>query len=349
MTARRVITGSLLIAIMSLALMAQSPPPAPVTQPAAASGPVKPLMTLKGDGVFDQDDMCFWRDAKDASKSLIITSDKYANKVFVYDMEGKLLQSIDAPFPGNIDSRTGFPLGGQKVDIIVHNQRQNKNFKLRVYKVDPDKRQLVRIDDENINTGDNYGGTLYHSRKSGKFYFFTTSKKSTVEQHELFDDGKGKVTHKHVRNLRAGFAEGAVADDANGTLFVANERQGIFYYDAEPDGAKDIKVAAKTGVNGLKPDVEGLTIYPTSETEGYLIASSQGSNTFNVFDRKPPYAYVGTFSVAGVTETDGIDCIAGDMGPRFPKGIFICHTGRDRKICPNVLASWADVLKALGK
>ncbi|MCE5327210.1 MAG: phytase [Planctomycetaceae bacterium] len=350
MTARHVLASSLLIATVSLALMAQGQPPAPATQPAkAAGGPVKPLMTLKGAGVYDQDDMCFWRDPKDASKSLIITSDKYANKVFVYDLEGKLLQTLDAPFPGNIDTRYGFPLGGEKVDIVVHNQRQNKNFKLRVYKVDPQKRQLVRIDNENINTGDNYGGTLYHSGKTGKFYFFTTSKKSTVEQHELFDDGKGKVAGKHVRSMRAGFSEGAVADDAAGTVFVASERHGIIAFQAEPDAPKEGKMIATAKQYGIRPDLEGMTIFPTSDTDGYLIASSQGNNTFKVFDRKPPYAYVGTFTVAGVTETDGIDCIAGDFGPRFPKGIFICHTGADRKICPNMLVSWTDVLKALGR
>ncbi|MCK4275322.1 MAG: phytase, partial [Phycisphaerae bacterium] len=290
----------------------------------------------------------FWKHPKDPAKSIVVTSDKFGNRLCAYDLEGKVLQVIKTPFPGNIDSRAGFTLGGKKIDIIVHNQRTKPRYKLRVYTIDPATRKLTCIDNGAITTGPNYGGALYHSRKTGKFYFFTTSKQGPVQQIELFDDGKGKVGGKDVRHLRGGYAEGAVADDAAGTLFVAEERRGIWAFGAEPEDKTQGKLIVKVGQNGLRADVEGVTILPVGDKGGYLIASSQGNHTFKVYRRAAPYDFVGTFNVAGSIETDGIDVIGGNFGKAFPGGIFACHSGRNRARCPVLLASWKDIAAALG-
>ena len=106
----------------------------------------------------DQDDMCIWVHPSDPSRSSIISSDKKANRLFVYDLEGKTLQSIPARQPGNIDVRYGFSLGQKPVDIVAFNQRGDSS--IIVYKVDPGTRQLERVDNGAIRTGKNYGGTL---------------------------------------------------------------------------------------------------------------------------------------------------------------------------------------------
>src|SRR5439155_1896470 len=54
--------------------------------------------------------MCIWLHPSDASLRLIIGSDNKANKLFVYDLEGKTIQTIPAEQPGNIDVRYRFPL-----------------------------------------------------------------------------------------------------------------------------------------------------------------------------------------------------------------------------------------------
>ena len=61
-----------------------------------AAGPVKSVVTLFGKGVKDQDDMCFWKHPTDPTKSLVIGSDKYAGRLVVYDLEGKVLPGIAA-------------------------------------------------------------------------------------------------------------------------------------------------------------------------------------------------------------------------------------------------------------
>src|SRR5688572_16229988 len=91
----------------------------------------------------DQDDMCIWVHPTDRAQSLVITADKAANKVFVYDLAGKTVQSIPAKRPGNIDVRYGFSLGREEVDVVAFNGRaENKIF---VYRVDPDTRRLERV------------------------------------------------------------------------------------------------------------------------------------------------------------------------------------------------------------
>src|SRR5688572_25622209 len=72
----------------------------------------------------DQDDLCVWVDPADASGSVVITADKAANKLWVYDLSGKTIQSLAIRRPGNIDVRYGFPLGEKQLDIVACNQRE---------------------------------------------------------------------------------------------------------------------------------------------------------------------------------------------------------------------------------
>lgn len=308
---------------------------------------VKRVVTLRSPGTVDQDDMCFWKHPKDPAKSVVITADKYGDQVSVYDLKGIVLQVIKTRFPGNIDSRKGFTFAGKKIDIVVFNQRGP--FRIKIYKIDPATRKLTCIDKDDIATRTNYGGTLYHSRKLDKFYFFTTSKHRHFEQHELFDDGKGRITKKTVRSWKVGYAEAAVADDAAGTVFVGEERRGVWVFGAEASDPTTGKLIARVGQNGLRADVEGLTILPTGEKSGYLIVSSQGNHTFKVYDRKPPYAFIGTFNVARSVSTDGIDVIGGNFGDAFPEGIFACHSGRNKARCAVLLSSWKDIAAGLKK
>src|SRR5947207_1284562 len=160
---------------------------------ASARTVISPSLTLAGPGVVDQDDMAFWVHPTDLAKSTVITSDKSANKLFVYDLNGNTLQQIPAEEPGNVDTRYGFPLGTDRVDIVAFNERGTN--KIRVYKVDAVTRLLEQIDDGNIDSGPNYGIALYRSRRTGKFYVYTGPKVTTpIVQFELVDNGNGTVS-----------------------------------------------------------------------------------------------------------------------------------------------------------
>jgi 3-phytase len=77
--------------------------------------------------------------------------------------------------------------------------------------------------------------------------------------------------------------------------------------------------------------VEGLALVRGAAGSGYLIVSSQGNNSFAVYRRKAPHAFVTSFKVVngngidGVTGTDGIDVATAPLGPLFPSGVFIAQ------------------------
>src|SRR5262245_40383568 len=129
--------------------------------PALAQTVVTPVRALNATGYADEDDMCFWLHPTNLALSTVIASDKSADRLFVYDLQGNTLQTITTAHPGNIDVRYNFPFGGQLIDIIAFNDRSAN--KIRVYKVDRVTRLLTRIDNDLIATGANYGFTLYRS------------------------------------------------------------------------------------------------------------------------------------------------------------------------------------------
>jgi 3-phytase len=325
----------LLVSLLALAVIPFVPTRAPVELPA-------PTVTLADRAARDQDDMCVWVHPTDPAKSTVVVSDKHANKLFVYDLAGQTIQTVDVKHPGNIDTRRGFSLAGKPVDVVAVNLRGEKS--LAVFRVDPDSRKLTRVDDGTIATGDNYGGCLYRSAKTGKLYAITTSYAKAVTQFELIDDA-GTVRAKRVRSWKVGgVCEAAVADDATGKLYVAEEGAGVWELGAEPDDPAPGAVAIKVGRNGLKGDVEGLAIFPTGKTTGYLIVSDQGKNAFRVYRREGTHEYLGAFGVKGAVDTDGLEVVAEHLGPAFPDGLFACHTAA-KSPCPVLLTPWGAIAK----
>ena len=81
-------------------------------------------------------------------------------------------------------------------------------------------------------------------------------------------------------------------------------------------------------------DPEGLAILKTSPTNGYLIASSQGNNTFNIYNRTEPHAYVGSFqikennSIDGVSDTDGLEIVNTFLNSDFAEGLLVVQDGK---------------------
>lgn len=305
---------------------------------------VQPKAQLSNPAALDQDDFCVWIHRTERAQSAIVASDKKANALFVYDLQGKLLQTLPATKPGNIDIRQGVKLAGESVDLVVVNQRDG-GFKLHVYRVDPQSRTLERLDTENILTGPNYGGCLYLSKSTGKLSFLCTSDAGTVEQHEISAGENGGIVGKKVRSWTVGKCEGAVADDENSAIYIAEEAKGIWKFAAEPDRPADGELIARVGTDDLKGDLEGLAIYRGPNGSGCLVVSDQGRNSFVAFDRAAPHRKLGEFAVAGAAKTDGIEIVSVGLGPDFPGGLFACHT--DEAPRPVLLSSWRDILGRL--
>jgi 3-phytase len=149
----------------------------------------------------------------------------------------------------------------------------------------------------------------------------------------LYSPDGTAVQAKKVREFSPGSrAEGCGVDDLNGTLFVSEEDVGIWAYGAESQDG-DRRAGVDTVANGhLTADSEGISLVDEGNGAGYLIASSQGSNSYNVYDRAAPYAFKGAFvitdgAIDGAEETDGLDVTAASLGPSFPAGLFVAQDG----------------------
>ncbi|MCI0587455.1 MAG: phytase [Planctomycetes bacterium] len=279
------------------------------------------------------DDSAVWVHPVAPALSLVIGTNKEEG-LAVYDLAGTLRQYLPDGELNNVDLRYGFPLGLLDVALVTSGERTNDV--IAIYAVSPDTRTLMNVAAGPIALGfDVYGCCMYRSQASGEYYFFGTSEAGLIEQWRLFASPSGGVDAQQVRSFNVGdTVEGCVADDENGWLFLADEDQGIWRYGAEPGAGTAAFLVDTTGAAGnLDADVEGLAIYYASGGGGYLLASSQGSSTFAVYQRAAPHAYVASFQVGAnsalgidaVTGTDGIDVTNRGLGAAFPGGVFVAQ------------------------
>lgn len=178
--------------------------------------------------------------------------------------------------------------------------------------------------------------------------------------------------------------EGMVVDPANGTLYAGQEDVGIWRLRADLTGTPQLidKVreygvpgtydeateectpGADPGFGGTRvsADVEGLTLLPESDGDGYLLASSQGDNTFAAYDREveDDNEYEGGFRVTaasatldGSEECDGAAVLNAPLGRRYPNGLLVVQDGDetpqsdDRTATGFKFVDLADVMDAL--
>jgi 3-phytase len=281
------------------------------------------------------DDPAIWVNPNDPAQSLIIGTDKRGG-LAVYDLGGKQIQYLSDGQMDNVDLRDGFKLGGQTVAIVTASNRKDNS--IAVYKIDPQTRTLENVAARKVKHGLSvYGSCMYRSAKTGKIYYFGTSKSGDVEQWELFESG-GKVDAKKVRNIKlSSVVEGCVADDELGHFYVAEEAVGIWKFGAEPEAESDHTQVAKVGDGHLFADVEGLAIAYGKDGVGYLMASSQGNHSYVVYRREGNNEFVKKFRVGagdgvdGCEETDGIDVTTANLGPAFPQGVFVVQDGFNDK------------------
>ncbi|WP_405526119.1 phytase [Streptomyces avidinii] len=157
--------------------------------------------------------------------------------------------------------------------------------------------------------------------------------------------------------------EGMVVDPDTGDLYAGQEDIGIWKLDADlRSPARLIEKVRSFGVPGtwnaeteecdagadpgfggrhISADVEGLTIWRDPAQpgrRGYLLASSQGDDTFAVFDREHGNAYVQGFRIGdgagpgspdGSQECDGAAVTTAPLGRKFPNGLLVVQDGHN--------------------
>ncbi|WP_083958017.1 phytase [Herbidospora mongoliensis] len=179
--------------------------------------------------------------------------------------------------------------------------------------------------------------------------------------------------------------EGLSVDQRSGVLYAAQEDVGLWRlqlplgsskpklidkvknfgieatYDEETEECTPVDPdASGFGGDRLTADAEGVDIYYAGGSAGYVIVSSQGDDTFTVYDRQGANKALGTFRIKGVK---GVDDVNGSDGltvtnrpvGKYTKGLLVTHdepdTGRnvnEKRDATNFsYVSWGDVARAL--
>jgi len=322
----------------------------PAARPVAVHAQVETdPVARRGDAA---DDPAIWIDHTDPSRSLILGTNKKQG-LLSYDLQGHQRQLLEAGRLNNVDVRQQVRFGARQVDLAVATQRDEKALALFAIATDGSIHDVGRIATE---LDDIYGTCLYQPPQGG-LEVFANDKDGRYVQYRVQPQGDGYVG-KVVRRFRvASQPEGCVVDDRAGRLFFGEEDRGIWSVPAAADAPTKAQLILPVGPL-ITADVEGLALYRTPHAT-YLLASSQGDSSYVVLDAVPPYTYRGRFRIGinaqagidGVSDTDGIETTAVNLGGSFGDGMLIVQDGYKR--LPDgaqnfKYVAWRDIAAALG-
>ena len=285
----------------------------------------------------DTDDPAIWINPNDASKTLIIGTDKDTDgALYAFDLQGKIVAKSEVlKRPNNVDIAYGLLVNGKKVDIAVTTERENN--KIRIFSL-PD---LKPIDNGGISVFDGEAlrdpmGISLYTRPSDKAIFAVVGRKdgpsgTYIWQYELSDNGSGAVTGKAVRKFGNYSGkkeiEAIAVDNELGFIYYSDEQFGIRKYYADPAKNNNQELAL-FGQKEFKADNEGIAIYKKSATEGYILVSNQQANTFMVYPREGANGNINEYPLlaeipTSTIECDGADVTAVNLGGAFKNGLFV--------------------------
>ena len=288
------------------------------------------------------DDSAFWFNENNPSKSLIIATNKQAG-LMAYDLNGNELQYLEEGEPNNVDLRSGIKTADGKTITLAAASNRDLNT-ISLYQIQAPRNGInpitpilatgANVNEEGqelqSNLDEVYGLCMFND--NGQAYVFINGKSGQVEQWQIIVSN-GVASGVIVREFAVDSQpEGCVVDDATAQLYLGEEDVGIWQFDAHAAGATNGKAFAMIDGKQMVADVEGLTLYQT-DGQNYLIASSQGNNTYAVFDLDNNNQYVGSFAIIGndakgvdgASDTDGIEAYAGYISEDYPEGIFIAQ------------------------
>lgn len=296
-----------------------------------ANKETEPVISGIGDDAAD--DPAIWVNPSNPEISYIIGTDKKKG-LAVYNLDGKIVSFNPVGRVNNVDIQDDFEFGNNKFPLVGASNRSDSSLTFLQLK---DNGELLEIPQQKIkcDIGDVYGFCFYHNIKTNITYAFVSGKGGKVEQWEL-KVIEGELIPKLVRVLSLpSQIEGMVADAENEVIYIAEEDFGIWRYDANIDGTNQpekIKNTSPSENKNIVDDIEGLSMYFQPNGKGYLIASSQGNDSYAIFNREYPNNYIGSFAIKdsivdGVQETDGIHVTSSPVGNSYPQGLLIVQDG----------------------
>ncbi|WP_411818398.1 phytase [Hyphococcus sp. DH-69] len=285
-----------------------------------ATGETEPVGSLDDAA----DDPAIWINPVDAQASLILGTDKRAG-LYVYNLDGDVQQFLEVGRVNNVDLRQNVKIGEWSGDVAAASNRTG------------DVVTLFTITDGVVSHSGSFQSGIAEpygvcmGAVGEDVFVFVTHKTGEVVVYQL--TGVDRASEVHRLSFESQL-EGCVYDDEMSTLYIGEENRGIWKSSYSGGDFTTPSLVDVIGAeSGLKADVEGLALYKSGPESGYLIASSQGNNSYALYRREGDNAFVTRFAVAsraevdGAEETDGIEASSVNLGPNFPNGILVVQDG----------------------
>jgi len=339
-----------LVLVATLGACASAPQPAAPLSPSVSVAALRetPPVGAAGDAA---DDPAIWA-APDPLQSRVIGTQKQGG-LYVYDLDGRVLQEIVYGRPNNIDLVDAFPWADGAAPLLAASDRADNSVTL--WRLDPATGILEPQPRARIASGwrEIYG--VCAARVGDEVIVAATSIIGEVALWKLAPDGTGA----RLGGFALGsIAEGCVIDAAHRALYVAQENIGVWRVPLTAwDGAGRALLDRVDG-SRLVADIEGLALWEGPDGTGWLVASVQGRSAFALYDRAAGNAFhamitIGAAAGGGadaVSGTDGVAVSSAALGPAFPHGLMVVQD--DENSDPAALqnfkfVSWKDVESAL--
>lgn len=290
---------------------------------------------------YDTDDPAIWINPANPAASLVLGTDKDQDgALYVFDLNGRIIKDKvvhNLQRPNNVDVEYGLTLKGGPVDIAVVTERIT--HKLRIFSL-PDMQPVdgggleVFVGETAAEYRDLMGISMYKD-PAGKIYAIVGRKTgpkdgSYLWQYLLEDNGQGVVKGTLVRKFGMFSGrkeiEAIAVDDAMGYVYYSDEGYGVRKYYADP--SKGNEELAAFGRKGFKQDHEGISIYPLTDSTGYILVSDQQTNRFHIYSREGTAGHSHQHELVktvhlSTLESDGSDVVAIPLNATFQKGLFV--------------------------
>lgn len=310
-------------------------------QPVPAALETEPMV-----GVGDRaDDPAIWVSDTEDQPSLILGTNKDEG-LHVYNLAGQDIQFLDVGAINNVDLRGRYAVASNDEFNVLSWFVISRNADSPV----------MHIGDTPVETTEPYGVCLGQDEQG--LVAAVTYKTGEVEFWRA-DQGKDADISARLENsiTLPSQLEGCVFDETQGLIFIGEEAFGLYAFAYNDDTSEPYVVDSIAASNGLVADVEGVSVYWAPDG-GYIVASAQEADRFVVYDRLPPHAARGIFSVSesvdgavdAVSHTDGLDVVS-DHLPGYPEGVLVVQddgnpeSGVDQNF---KLIDWRLIKSALG-
>ncbi|WP_369857376.1 phytase [Candidatus Thalassolituus haligoni] len=292
-----------------------------------ANGETQPVKKA-GDAA---DDPAIWVNPNQPDASRVLGTNKKQG-LYVYDLDGTELQELLVDRVNNVDLRQGFHYRNQPMDIAAASQRDRHSIAL--FRIQP-QTGVVSSAGEIVTTLDDVYGLCMYQNRARQVFVFINDQDGRYQQYQILDSATGWQGQLVREFAVASQPEGCAADDRAQRLFVGEENRAVWTLPAEPDATTEMLEIASVG-EWLHADIEGMDIYQTA-TANYLLVSSQGNDSYVLFNATPPYQYIGRFRVGlnaakgidGASETDGLTISSAFLGDQYPLGMLVVQDGRN--------------------